>query len=80
MARRRKPEQAALSQLQSSPDPNGPFAQAISHIGQALKRGDLTEAQHALSPCEEIVVFVSDTHLVSEIIGGSARWWGALRR
>jgi hypothetical protein len=40
---------SSLSQLQSFPDPNGPFARAISHIGQALKRGDLTEAQRALA-------------------------------
>jgi hypothetical protein len=40
---------SSLSQLQSFSDPNGPFAQAISQIGQALKRGDLTGAQHALA-------------------------------
>jgi hypothetical protein len=40
---------SSLSQLQSFADPNGPFAQAISQIGQALKRGDLTGAQHALA-------------------------------
>jgi hypothetical protein len=30
-------------------DPNGPFAEGFSEIGQALKRGDLAEAQHALA-------------------------------
>jgi hypothetical protein len=40
---------SSLSQLQSFADPNGPFAQAIGQIGQALKRGDLTGAQHALA-------------------------------
>src|SRR5262249_2001355 len=40
---------SSLSQLQSFADPNEPFAQAISQIGQALKRGDLTGAQHALA-------------------------------
>jgi hypothetical protein len=38
-----------LSQLQSFEDPGGPFAQAISQIGQALKRGDLTAAQQAMA-------------------------------
>jgi hypothetical protein len=40
---------ASLSQLQSLANPDGPFATVISQIGQALKRGDLTEAQHALA-------------------------------
>jgi hypothetical protein len=40
---------SSLSQLQSFADPNGPFAQTISQIGQALKRGDLSGAQHALA-------------------------------
>jgi hypothetical protein len=30
-------------------DPNGPFAEGFSEIGQALKRGDLAEAQYALA-------------------------------
>jgi hypothetical protein len=40
---------SSLSQLQNFADPNGPFAQAISQIGQALERGDLTGAQDALA-------------------------------
>jgi hypothetical protein len=40
---------ASLSQLQSFAHPDGPFATVISQIGQALKRGDLAEAQHALA-------------------------------
>jgi hypothetical protein len=38
---------ASLSQLQSFA--HGPFATVISQIGQALKRGDLTEAQRVLA-------------------------------
>ena len=30
-------------------NPNGPFAQAVSQIGQALRSGDLNGAQHGLS-------------------------------
>jgi hypothetical protein len=40
---------SSLGQLQSFADPNGPFAQAIGEIGQALERGDLAGAQHALT-------------------------------
>lgn len=45
---------SSLSQLQGSgrppfPNPNGPFAQAMSRIGQALQSGDLIGAQQALS-------------------------------
>jgi hypothetical protein len=40
---------SSLSQLQGVGDPNEPCARAISQIGQALKRGDLTGAQHALA-------------------------------
>jgi hypothetical protein len=39
----------SLSHLQSLADSNGPFAQAISQIGQALKRGDLAGAQQVLA-------------------------------
>ena len=45
---------ASLSEIQSGDqgrfaNPNGPFAQAVSQIGQALQSGDLNAAQHALS-------------------------------
>jgi hypothetical protein len=45
---------ASLSEIQGSGqrrfvNPNGPFAQAVSQIGQALQSGDLNAAQHALS-------------------------------
>ena len=40
---------ASLSQLQSPSESHGPFAKVISEIGQALKRGDLAAAQHALA-------------------------------
>jgi hypothetical protein len=43
---------ASLSEIQDSrrfTNPNGPFAQAVSQIGQALRSGDLTRAQQALS-------------------------------
>jgi hypothetical protein len=48
---------ALLSQLQNSgqvqfPNPNGPFTQAMSQIGQALQDGDLAGAQQALSLVE----------------------------
>jgi hypothetical protein len=39
---------ASLSQLQSFADAHGPFAEVISQIGQALDRGDLTEALRAM--------------------------------
>jgi hypothetical protein len=41
--------QQAYSSLSQSFAANGPFAEAFSEIGQALKRGDLAEAQHALA-------------------------------
>jgi hypothetical protein len=45
---------ASLSEIQGGGqgrfvNPNGPFAQAVSQIGQALQSGDLNAAQHALS-------------------------------
>jgi hypothetical protein len=45
---------ASLGEIQGSgqgrfANPNGPFAQAVSQIGQALQSGDLNAAQHALS-------------------------------
>jgi len=41
---------AALSDSQGRfANPNGPFAQAVSQIGQALRSGDLSGAQQALS-------------------------------
>lgn len=45
---------ASLSDIQASSqgrfaNPNGPFAQAVSQIGQALRSGDLGGAQQALS-------------------------------
>jgi hypothetical protein len=45
---------ASFSEIQSSgqgrfANPNGPFAQAVSQIGQALRSGDLSGAQQALS-------------------------------
>jgi hypothetical protein len=40
---------SSLSQLQRFANPNGPFGQAMSQIGQALQSGDLTGAQQALS-------------------------------
>jgi hypothetical protein len=45
---------ASLSDIQGSSqgrfaNPNGPFAQAVSQIGQALRSGDLNGAQQALS-------------------------------
>jgi len=45
---------ASLGEIQGSgqgrsANPNGPFAQALSQIGQALQSGDLNAAQHALS-------------------------------
>jgi hypothetical protein len=45
---------ASLSDIQGSSqgrfaDPNGPFALAVSQIGQALRSGDLSRAQQALS-------------------------------
>lgn len=44
---------ASLSDIQGSQgrfaNPNGPFAQAVSQIGQALRSGDLSGAQQALS-------------------------------
>ena len=42
---------ASLSEIQDSrrfANPNGPFAQAVSQIGEALRSGDLTRAQQAL--------------------------------
>ena len=45
---------ASLSDIQGGgqgrfADPNGPFAQAVSQIGQTLRSGDLSGAQQALS-------------------------------
>jgi hypothetical protein len=42
---------ASLSEIQGRrfANPNGPFAQAVSGIGQALRSGDLSGAQQALS-------------------------------
>jgi hypothetical protein len=45
---------ASLSEIQGNgqgrlANPNGPFAQAVSQIGQALRSGDLSGAQQALS-------------------------------
>jgi hypothetical protein len=43
---------ASLSKIQNSrqfANPNGPFAQAMSQIGQALRSDDLSKAQQALS-------------------------------
>jgi len=45
---------ASLGEIQGSgqgrfANPNGPFAQAVSQIGQALQSGDLNAARHALS-------------------------------
>jgi hypothetical protein len=45
---------SALSQLQGGgqaqlANANGPFAQAMSRVGQALESGDLTGAQQALA-------------------------------
>jgi hypothetical protein len=43
---------ASLSEIQDSrrfANPNGTFAQAMSQIGQALRIGDLSRAQQALS-------------------------------
>ena len=40
---------SSLSQLQRFANPNGPFGQAMSQIGQALQSGDLPAAQQALS-------------------------------
>ncbi len=45
---------SALNQLQGAgqaqfPNPNGPFSQAMSQVGQALQSGDLTGAQQALA-------------------------------
>jgi hypothetical protein len=40
---------SSLNQLPRFANPNGPFAQAMSEIGQALQSGDLTGAQQALS-------------------------------
>ena len=40
---------SGLSQLQRFANPNGPFAQAMSQIGQALQSGDLIAAQQAMS-------------------------------
>ena len=45
---------ASLSEIQSGDqgrfaNPNGPFGQAVSQIGQALQSGDLNAAQRALS-------------------------------
>ena len=43
---------ASLSEIQDSrriANPNGPFAQAMSQIGQALRSDDLSKAQQALS-------------------------------
>jgi hypothetical protein len=39
----------ALLSQSFADNPNGPFAQAMDEIGQALKRGDLAGAQHALT-------------------------------
>jgi hypothetical protein len=39
----------SLSQLQRFANPNGPFGQAMSQIGQALQQGDLPAAQQAVS-------------------------------
>jgi hypothetical protein len=43
---------SSLSQLQRFGNPNGPFARAMSDIGQALQSGDLPAAQLALSSLE----------------------------
>jgi len=40
---------SSLSELQRFANPNGQFAQAMSHLGEALQGGDLTGAQQALS-------------------------------
>jgi hypothetical protein len=40
---------SSLIQLQRFANPNGQFAQVMSHIGPALQGGDVTEAQQALS-------------------------------
>jgi hypothetical protein len=40
---------SSLSQLQRFANPNRPFGQAMSQIGQALQNGDLPAAQQALS-------------------------------
>jgi hypothetical protein len=43
---------SSLSQLQRFANPNRPFGQAMSQIGQALQNGDLPAAQQALSSLE----------------------------
>jgi hypothetical protein len=43
---------ASLSQLQGFANSNRRFAQAMNQIGQALRGGDLTGAQQALSSLE----------------------------
>jgi hypothetical protein len=57
---------SALTQSQgngSAPsDPNSPFAQALSKIGQALKSGDLTGAQQALSALQQQLQQAQGTH------------------
>jgi hypothetical protein len=40
---------SSLGEFQRLGNPNGPFAQAISQIGQALQNGDLPAAQQALA-------------------------------
>jgi hypothetical protein len=40
---------SSLGEFQRFGNPNGPFAQAISQIGQALQNGDLAAAQQALA-------------------------------
>ncbi|MCL2428582.1 MAG: hypothetical protein FWD12_05055, partial [Alphaproteobacteria bacterium] len=40
---------ASLGELPRPGNPNGPFAQAMEEVGQALDKGDLTAAQQALS-------------------------------
>jgi hypothetical protein len=50
--RRAQSAYASLSEIQDSrrfANPNGPFTQAMSQIGQALRSGDLSKAQQALS-------------------------------
>jgi hypothetical protein len=43
---------SSLGQFQRFGNPDGPFAHAMTEIGQALQSGDLLAAQHALSSLE----------------------------
>jgi hypothetical protein len=40
---------ASLGELPRLGNPNGPLAQTMDEVGQALNNGDVTAAQHALS-------------------------------